>query len=145
MKLHLPVTTPGYPEPDLAEDESERLLAVERRQQAQKLMQRELEFEAGLIEERTERIQAIENDIIDVNKIMRDLSAMVQQQGEVVGKRNPDNFENQRLKHFVLNWLNLFSGSIEDGIENVHGNVELGRQELDKAAGYQVRLIISIY
>lgn len=112
MKLHLPVTTPGYPEPDLTEDESERLLAMERKQQEQKLKQRELEFEAGLLEERTQRIQAIENDVIDVNKIMRDLSAMVQQQGEVVG-------------------------SIEDGIENVHGNVELGRQELDKAAGYQ--------
>ncbi|XP_026288424.1 syntaxin-7 [Frankliniella occidentalis] len=112
MKLHIPAIVPGSPDVDATEDESERLLAMERRQQEQKLKQRELEFESGLMEERVQRIQAIENDIIDVNQIMRELSAMVHQQGETVG-------------------------SIEDNIENVHGNVELGRQELQKAAGYQ--------
>ena len=112
MKLHLPNSSIATLEDNLTEDDSERLLAMERRQQQQKLKQRELEFEAGLMEERAQQIQNIENDIIDVNKIMRDLSAMVHQQGEVVD-------------------------SIEDNVENVHGNVELGRQELQKAAGYQ--------
>lgn len=82
----MPVTSPGSQEADETEDDSERLLAMERRNQQQKQKQRELEFEAGLMEERTQRIQAIENDIIDVNAIMRDLSVMVHQQGEAVGK-----------------------------------------------------------
>jgi hypothetical protein len=30
--------------------------------------------------------------------------------------------------------------SIENNIENVHGNVELGQQELQKAAEYQVNV-----
>lgn len=86
MKVHLPNTHAAGSEENATEDDSERLLAMERRQQEQKLKQRELEFEAGLMEERAQQIQAIENDIIDVNQIMRDLSAMVHQQGEVVGK-----------------------------------------------------------
>ena len=85
MKLHLPNSAVSQDE-NVPYDDSERLLAMERRQQEQKLKQRELEFEAGLMEERAQQIQAIENDIIDVNQIMRDLSAMVQQQSEVVGK-----------------------------------------------------------
>lgn len=36
--------------------------------------------------EREERMRAIEVDIIDINEIMRDLSAMVTAQGEVIGK-----------------------------------------------------------
>lgn len=82
----MPVTSPGSLDVHETEDDSERLLAMERNHQAQKQKQRELEFEAGLLDERTQRIQAIESDIIDVNAIMRDLSAMVNQQSEAIGK-----------------------------------------------------------
>lgn len=34
----------------------------------------------------------------------------------------------------------FIADSIENNIENVHGNVELGQQELQKAAGYQVNV-----
>lgn len=85
MKAHLPVTTPRSPDMDATEDESESLISMERRQQEQKQKQRQLDFEAGLMEERTERIQAIENNIIDVNQILRMLSSMVHHQGEVIG------------------------------------------------------------
>lgn len=34
--------------------------------------------------------------------------------------------------------LLCFSDSIENNIENVHDNVDLGRQELEKASDYQV-------
>ncbi|KAJ1523852.1 hypothetical protein ONE63_010408 [Megalurothrips usitatus] len=111
MKQYPPVTSPGSADPDVTEDDSERLLSMERRHQAQKMMQQELEFESGLMEERAQRIQSIENDIIDVNQIMRDLSKMVYEQGQAVE-------------------------SIEENVESVHGNVELGRQELQKAAEY---------
>lgn len=82
----MPVTSPGSLDVHETEDDSERLLAMERNHQQQKQKQRELEFEAGLLDERTQRIQAIESDIIDVNAIMRDLSAMVNQQSEAIGK-----------------------------------------------------------
>lgn len=82
----MPVTSPGSLDVLETGDDSERLLAMERNHQQQKQKQRELEFEAGLLDERTQRIQAIESDIIDVNAIMRDLSAMVHQQGESIGK-----------------------------------------------------------
>lgn len=108
MKLHLPATTTGQLESDLTEDESERLLAMERRQQQQKQVQRDLEFEAGLVEERTQRIQAIENDIIDVNKIMSDLSEMVLRQGEVVGKIKFEICHCGQILSFKLNFFIFF-------------------------------------
>lgn len=45
-----------------------------------------MEFETAMQSEREERMRAIEVDIIDINEIMRDLSAMVTAQGEVIGK-----------------------------------------------------------
>lgn len=62
--------------------------------------------------EREQRVHQLESDIIDINEIMRDLSAMVHTQGEMVD-------------------------SIEQNVETAHGHVEEGRQELVKAAAYQ--------
>lgn len=78
----------------------------------QRAVQRSLEFEQGLLIEREERIRRIEGDILDVNQIMRELGALVHQQGDSIN-------------------------TIENSIENVHGNVELGAQELVKANSYQ--------
>jgi hypothetical protein len=49
----------------------------------QKLKQlKEVEFEQQMLIEREQRIQQIESDMIDVNQIMKELSAMVHEQGE---------------------------------------------------------------
>lgn len=54
--------------------------AEEKHQKLQEL--KEVEFEQQMLLEREERIRQIESDMIDVNQIMKELSAMVQEQGE---------------------------------------------------------------
>lgn len=54
--------------------------AEERHQKIQEL--KEAEFDQQMLMEREQRIQQIESDMIDVNQIMKELSAMVQEQGE---------------------------------------------------------------
>lgn len=54
--------------------------AEERHQKIQEL--KEVEFEQQMLVEREQRIQQIESDMIDVNQIMKELSAMVHEQGE---------------------------------------------------------------
>lgn len=43
-----------------------------------------LEFEHGMLLEQEQRIKQIEEDILDVNQIMRELGAMVHQQDESI-------------------------------------------------------------
>ncbi|KAF4521457.1 hypothetical protein B566_EDAN001754 [Ephemera danica] len=93
---------------DLAIEEQQRLIAQQRQ------LQRELEFEHGMLHERERRMRQIEEDVLDVNQIMRELAAMVHDQGESIT-------------------------SIEDNIERVHSNVTEGRQQVQQAAQYQVR------
>ncbi|XP_012279652.1 syntaxin-12 [Orussus abietinus] len=112
MKRHiLPVTRTSENTSEDKEEEKQSLLQAleddERRAE-----QRALEFEEGLILEREDRIKRTEEDILDVNQIMRELGALVSQQGDAIN-------------------------TIENSIENVHGNVELGAQELVKASNYQ--------
>lgn len=96
------------------DDEEQRLTEEAERTAAQKSLQRELQFEQEMLLEREQRIRQIEGDILDVNEIMRELGAMIHEQGDTIN-------------------------SIENNIENVHGNVELGQQELQKAAEYQIK------
>jgi len=49
-------------------------------------MRRTLEFQQGLLLEREDRIKRIEGDVLDVNQIMRELAALVHQQGDTIGK-----------------------------------------------------------
>lgn len=49
-------------------------------------MPRTLEFQQGLLLEREDRIKRIEGDILDVNQIMRELAALVHQQGDTIGR-----------------------------------------------------------
>jgi len=49
---------------------------------------RTLEFQHGLLLEREDRIKRIEGDILDVNQIMRELAALVHQQGDTIGKHS---------------------------------------------------------
>ncbi len=58
--------------------------AEERHQKLQEL--KEVEFEQQMLKEREQRIQQIESDMIDVNQIMKELSAMVHEQGEHISK-----------------------------------------------------------
>ncbi|XP_026671298.1 syntaxin-12-like isoform X1 [Ceratina calcarata] len=73
---------------------------------------RNLEFRQDLLLEREDIVKCIEGDILDVNQIMRELAAVVYQQGDTLN-------------------------TIDSHIENVHGNVELGAQELIKGSNYQ--------
>lgn len=96
---------------DDEEEEKQSLMDAERLQQQQNL-QEELEFEQGLLLEREQRIREIESGMLDVNEILRDLAAMVHEQGDTIG-------------------------SIEDNITSAAYNVEGGQQQLFKAASYQ--------
>lgn len=54
--------------------------------QQQVQLSRELAFEQDMLIDREARIRQIEADVLDVNQIMRELSALVHEQGENVGK-----------------------------------------------------------
>lgn len=54
--------------------------------QRQMQMSRELAFEQDMLLEREIRVRQIEADVLDVNEIMRELGALVHQQGETLGK-----------------------------------------------------------
>jgi hypothetical protein len=68
--------------------EERRLTEEAEKIAAQKSLQRELEFEQEMLLEREQRIRQIEGDILDVNEIMRELGAMVHEQGDTISKWN---------------------------------------------------------
>jgi hypothetical protein len=67
-------------------DDEQRLIEEAEQIAAQKSLQRELEFEREMLLEREQRIQQIESNILDVNEIMRELGAMVHEQGDIISK-----------------------------------------------------------
>lgn len=54
-------------------------------QQRQKMIENDLQFEHTMMLEREQRVKQIEADVLDVNQIMRELSSLVNQQGENIG------------------------------------------------------------
>jgi len=112
MKQVLPLHNWEYEDASSSQDRQALLerAAEERHQKLQTLKQ--VEFEREMLVERDERIRQIESDVIDVNQIMKELSAIVQEQGE-----------------------NL--NSIENNIDQTYTHVEEGRQQLEKASSYQ--------
>ena len=54
--------------------------------QKQKQVQQTLQFEQSMLKEREQRVRQIEEDVLDVNQIMRELNTLINQQGEVIGK-----------------------------------------------------------
>jgi len=84
--------------------------AEKKHQKLQELKQ--VEFEQEMLIERERRVRQIESDMIDVNQIMRELSAMVQEQGDNIN-------------------------SIENNIDRTQSHVEEGRQQLEKASSHQ--------
>ncbi|XP_076302507.1 syntaxin-12-like [Lasioglossum baleicum] len=107
MKKHILLIT-SIEDPD--GENVERLLQAQEDEYRQ--IQRNLEQERGLLLDREEKIMQIEGDILDVNQIMRQLAIFVYQQGETIN-------------------------TVDNHIENVHENVELGAQELIKGTNYQ--------
>lgn len=70
----------------ITEDEAEE--SGYRDQQTASLVQKQadLQFESEILEERDQRIRQIEADVLDVNQIFRDLSSLVHDQGQNIGK-----------------------------------------------------------
>lgn len=54
--------------------------------QKQKQMQQTLQFEQSMLKEREQRVRQIEEDVLDVNQIMRELNTLINQQGEAIGE-----------------------------------------------------------
>lgn len=72
---------------------------------SQMLVHRDLEIDRDVVVDRQIRLQQIEDDVMDVNQIMKELNAMVNQQGESIV-------------------------TIEDAIDRTAGNLESGTDEL---------------
>lgn len=68
-----------------SEDEENKFLEEQETVMKQKALQSNIEFENEMLLEREQNIRKIEVDILDVNQIMRDLSALVHEQAETVG------------------------------------------------------------
>lgn len=66
--------------------EQSRLIDQQQQQLQEKQRRDETEFESGMMIERARSVQQIEANILDVNEIMRDLSTMITQQSENIGK-----------------------------------------------------------
>jgi len=47
--------------------------------------------------------------------------------------------------HFVIEPNDFFLDTIDNHIENIHGNVELGAQELEKGSNYQSKFRRKVY
>ncbi|KAK8405763.1 hypothetical protein O3P69_001927 [Scylla paramamosain] len=91
---------------------TDSMIAAEQQSLAKMKQLEDMEFEAAMNQEREQRVQRLESDIIDINEIMRDLSSIVTAQGEIVD-------------------------SIENNVESAAGHVEEAREALVKAARYQ--------
>jgi hypothetical protein len=86
LSRQTPGITSEYNDDEVDGDEEHRLTEEAEKIAAQKSLQRELEFEQEMLLEREQRIQQIEGDILDVNEIMRELGAMIHEQGENISK-----------------------------------------------------------
>uniref|UniRef100_A0A1I8N0A2 t-SNARE coiled-coil homology domain-containing protein n=1 Tax=Musca domestica TaxID=7370 RepID=A0A1I8N0A2_MUSDO len=89
--------------------DSDRQVLLQRQMQME---QQQMQFEHDLMVDRERQIKQIEADILDVNSIMRNISTLVQAQGEDVER-------------------------IETSVEYTANEVELGREELAKAASHR--------
>ncbi|XP_067012918.2 syntaxin-7 [Anabrus simplex] len=114
MKAHVLARRTSSMTSGYNEDDEVKLVEEQQALATQKSVLRDLQFEQEQLQEQEERIKMIENDILDINATMRMLGTMVHDQGQVID-------------------------TIESNLENTHGNVEQGRDELQKAAEYQAK------
>ncbi|XP_043682141.1 syntaxin-12 [Vespula pensylvanica] len=113
-------TTSNLENASEGDDEGEKQSLLQIQDDERRAAQRLLEFQQGLLLEREERIKNIEEDILDVNQIMRELAALAYQQGDTIN-------------------------TVDNHIENIYGNVELGAQELVKGSNYQSKFRRKVY
>ncbi|ENN78788.1 syntaxin-12 [Dendroctonus ponderosae] len=99
------LATVEHTPPDEVEDESE---------QKQIQRTRETKHEQDMLLERAERVKRIEDDILDINEIMRELAFHVEQQADTIE-------------------------TIENSIDHAVGNVTEGAEQVRKASQYQTR------
>lgn len=72
---------------EVADDgEANNASSVQEQEHQQLLNQQELDYQQSLIQEREAEIQGIESGIEELNEIFTDLSAIVNEQGTIVGK-----------------------------------------------------------
>lgn len=84
LRAHALARAPSFEDDEYVQDdnleEKAQLIAKQKQQQ------RELDFEREMMLERERRIKQIEEDVLDVNEIMRELGSMVHDQGEVISE-----------------------------------------------------------
>ncbi|XP_046807406.1 syntaxin-12 [Lucilia cuprina] len=74
-----------YTQPQLAQMQDDREADTEELlQRQQQLQQQQMQFEHDMLVDRERQLKQVEADILDVNKIMRTITALVQAQGEEV-------------------------------------------------------------
>lgn len=81
-----PITHSEHKRLDYIYDDEEELLSL------QQTFQKTLEEDLGKITEREDILYKLENDVIDINDIMRDLGTMINAQGDTVGKITCEKF-----------------------------------------------------
>lgn len=75
-----PITHSEHKRVDYIYDDEEELLSL------QQTFQKTLEEDLGVITEREDVLHKLENDVKDINEIMRDLGTMIYSQAENLGK-----------------------------------------------------------
>lgn len=58
----------------------------------QKSLQQNLQFDQSMLKEREQRVRQIEDDVLDINQIMRELNTLIYQQGENIGEHSIHQF-----------------------------------------------------
>jgi hypothetical protein len=77
--------------PDISKDDHAR-------EQKQLMAKNITQFEVSMLENREERIQQIETDVLDINAIMRELAWMAKEQGEQIGECTTQNCNLEYVK-----------------------------------------------
>lgn len=70
-------------------------------------MQQSLQFEQSILKEREQRVRQIEEDVLDVNQIMRELNTLINQQGEAIGELLLSVFSAPRVSTTETNFHHL--------------------------------------
>lgn len=66
-------------------------------------MQKTLEYEQTILKKREDQMRQVEEDILDVNQIMKELNQMVNDQGANIGKlKNPGHSRRFSINQFFF-------------------------------------------
>lgn len=133
----LTASTPNASQLDDLAQESGAVDAEQQRLYQLQLQRQHDEFEQGMLLEREQRVRQIEADVLNVNEIMRDLSVLMNEQGEHIGKLPPKIIKKKKSYTNVTAFYP--ADTIESRVDYAAGNVEDGTSELMKAAQSQAK------